>query len=393
MSLINQMLKDLESRKQEPLADAGLPQSFRVVEEATRSVRPGLLLGGLAAIALGVAGYAWFSRAQTEPMLPIAVVTQIQSPAIPNQGGAYIADNSAGQANILPAETPLAVPSMTGLKNPLPPREGRVREPTTDSATVSSLQKDHSVVPEAGKIPFAPPSPHPSAKGRGGKEQAGRKRQLEAATVTPWTPPINSAVKTTRKPAPGLTSDVQADSAERLYQRAEREFASGQLTHAVDDLERVLRLQPGQRQARLLLAKTHAAWGDASQALALLEEGAETGPEFAKLRAQLLIKQGRVDLAEKTLGDAGDDPETSGILAALRQRQGRHNEAVELYRRVVAQQASQGRWWLGLAISLEAQEHYQEALAAYEQGAQTEGLSRESRIYAAQRIAALRGHR
>jgi MSHA biogenesis protein MshN len=77
-------------------------------------------------------------------------------------------------------------------------------------------------------------------------------------------------------------------------------------------------------------------------------------------------------------------------MATLYQRAGRHPEAVEAYSRAVRLNPQQGRWWLGLAISLEAAQNHGAAADAYQRAVQSGGLDSASRQYAQQRLVLLK---
>jgi len=200
----------------------------------------------------------------------------------------------------------------------------------------------------------------------------------------------------TRRPAPAIETPSE-ESAASLYRRALGAFEEGRNARAATHLERVLALAPDHREARLALVRAYAGLNDYGRALALLEERPElsTDPDAARLKAQLLLKQGRPEEAEQALGaahrHAGETPEWLGVQAAVKQRQGKHAEAVELYRKATSGQPGEMKWWLGLAISLEAGERYEEARAAYQHIAVHGVASPEVKAYVLQRLTALRG--
>ena len=92
---------------------------------------------------------------------------------------------------------------------------------------------------------------------------------------------------------------------------------------------------------------------------------------------------------EKYRARAAGDPEYLALMAAIFQRAGQHADAARAYRQAVTAQPRQGKWWLGMAISLEAVNNPKAAREAYHRAA-TSGLDGNLKQYAEQRLAALR---
>lgn len=360
MSLINQMLKDLEAREQDPRAMSALPPAVHSVDGAGIRFGPALVLAGCAVVSAAV-GIAWVVLKHAPVPTSPAVGTVALAPPAMRPSASPATNSSPPEAPVQPA--PVAAPAEVPVvaMPPPPPQDTTVAQPLATAPVVPARQ---------------------------GASTAGRGRSDAVSTRRP----------ADRSGTSHLPAGVQPVAAESLYARGARAFAEGHLVQAREDFRRVLRLDPAHDPARLLLARCEAALGDEDAALDVLDQGTDLSgdAEAARLKAQLLLKLGRTAAAEQalaSLGAAGDDAKTQGLLGATRQRQGRHPEAVLHYRRALQLQPGQSQWWLGLAISLEAGERYQEAVEAYAQAAALGGLSREAETYAAQRIGALRGQR
>ena len=89
------------------------------------------------------------------------------------------------------------------------------------------------------------------------------------------------------------------------------------------------------------------------------------------------------------LQNAGRDAEFYAFLAPLYQRQNRHNQAVKLYRHALSITPRVGKWWLGLAISLETIGDKSRALKAYRRALLDNALPLAAIDYGQQRISAL----
>jgi MSHA biogenesis protein MshN len=368
VSLINDMLRDLESRKQEDAGEREFPVRIVAADEIhpVGPPRMAYFAGGILMLAV-LGSLAWVYWGQ------------FRKPYYP------------------PATQALAV-------NPMKP------EPTSNPPAEVAAQTSPPTVPAFPVVPMAPPQPAPSPAPEIAT-QAPRGEAAASARVPADLPPAAEPGKprpSARPAKPGLPAPMTAprrampmaeDSPSGLYQRGMQYFDAGKLSQARDVLERVLVLDSGVGAARLLLARVAARQGDVSGALQALGPQPTPGEssDWLRLRAQLLLKQGSLGQAETALDQLGGgdsaDPELAGLRGALRQRQGRHGEAVESYRRAIALQPGQSRWWLGLAISLEASERFEEALQAYQSVAELGADSPEVRAYVVGRMAVLRAGR
>lgn len=101
-------------------------------------------------------------------------------------------------------------------------------------------------------------------------------------------------------------------------------------------------------------------------------------PLFAQLYARVLLEQNNPQLAIKILerGSARIkvEPAYYALLAATYQRVNNHEKAVDIYLQLVKVRPSVGIWWLGLGISLEKSGKNKEALEAYQRAQKTGNL-------------------
>ena len=186
---------------------------------------------------------------------------------------------------------------------------------------------------------------------------------------------------------------------ERLFREAVLLYQKRNIQKANQKLFDVLELEPLHVSARLLLASKMLEQKDINNAERLLRLGLDinpTIPEWAKLYAHILVLKGRNAEAVKALmnaiSSAGDDAEFDALLAALLQKESRHEEAVRLYKKVVNLDPTNGVWWMGLAISLDALDRTDEALHAYNQSLKGKGMTQDLHRYVYEQISRLTTH-
>ena len=355
MSLINQMLKDLEKRKAESGNPQELPKTIQTVNEPPSSGLPWSAITMVALLVTASAGGAWWLF--------------VRSPT-PEASGAPVAEvKHADPSAITPVTPPVSAPEpavATVVESSAPPSP----EPANPAVPLTA-----AVVKPAEPVPI---SQKPVSAGR--VDQAKPKRSHRARRPTYLWPESDASAR--------------AGDAEDHYSRALRLQEAGRESEARDELEAAVQQNPEHAEARRLLAKSYAAAGQYHRADELLNQHGRTDSESSRLRAQIYLKEGKTEQAEQVLIgglEADDDPDRLAVKGALRQQQGRYGEAAEYYSRAIKAQPAQSKWWLGLAISLEGSQRYQEALGAYQRVLDAGAPNREVQRYVESRLAALRG--
>jgi MSHA biogenesis protein MshN len=186
------------------------------------------------------------------------------------------------------------------------------------------------------------------------------------------------------------------EQAEHTYQEAARLQAQGNAVEAERRLKTLLVAQPKHVKARELLVGIHLANARVPEAQETLEQGMAQVPAHLAFRyqlARLYLERGEearaVSLLEETRRQGHSDPELPAFLAALYQRVGRHADAVKSYQEALAARPQEGRWWVGLGISLESQQDGGAARDAYRHALDTGRLTTNLARYAQDRLKAL----
>ena len=177
-----------------------------------------------------------------------------------------------------------------------------------------------------------------------------------------YSPPIQ--LKKKRRP---LNSKQLAEIA---YTKGYKLLQQGRMRQGKESLREALSLYIPHIKAREMLAGIYIKSGRFINAAELLNEGVKVVPEyplFAQLYARVLLEQNNPQLAIKILNQGSVsaamnvEPDYYALLAATYQRVKKHSKAVDIYLQLVKIRPAAGVWWLGLAISLEKSGKSQEA--------------------------------
>jgi MSHA biogenesis protein MshN len=111
---------------------------------------------------------------------------------------------------------------------------------------------------------------------------------------------------------------------------------------------------------------------------------------FAMLLARMQVERNAVPEAlqtlQKNLPDAAELPDYQAFMAALLQRQERHAEAIPLFQKALALVPGNGVWMMGLGISLQAGQQKEEARAVYQRALDSNTLNPQLREFVQQKL-------
>ncbi len=376
MSVINQMLKDLDRRQQE--AEGAAVYVAPVRQQGWWM----LVLTLLCTLALGILGWrtwifwqqsqrASLPAAQVEaprtapavaPSAPLAVVatTQAVSSAAP-MAKVPTASAESTAARVAPSAAEQAPADEAVLAD-----EGNPEEALGDETIPSDEELQPDLYAELAAEQSAEEAPAPAAPRKPGilKIETVELSDAELATL--------AERKATTAMAKGRMQEAQDGYYEVLahdpHNQGAREqlagllYGAGRLTEAAQVLEEGLRLDPAQADLRLLLARVAISGGDRQKALDWL-----TGYQ----------------------PDIASNLDYYATWAGLAQELGQPVQASEMYVRLLRQQPDQGRWWLGLGVAEDGQGHRQRALDAYRNAQLHGNLGEASTQWLEQRIGQL----
>ena len=322
MSLINDVLRNIEAKRPDDLARHKLQREIRALPAGRSGFgRAAWLVGGLAAIlVLGAAGfYASRHVAESAPVSPPPPAPTLEAPPP------------------LPvAQPPVAI---------VPPAPGVTAEADDNlrlSAQLAAVPLP--AAPVLGVPDPLPPSPAPSVK---------------AETAVPAGP-----VKIEKSPL----APTARDKADAELRRAETALASGRSGEALDGLRAALKLDPGYVAVRQALLRQLLDARKIDEAMVVLQDGLENMPTqtgWAVSLARLQLEQGDLAGADRTLarsqGYAEANADYAGFQGHVKSRLGAQRQAIAHYQRATRLAPGEGRWWLGLGLAFEADGRLPEA--------------------------------
>jgi len=369
MSVINQMLRDLDERQASEQERAGLPPRLRPLPPAAarRAQSWRMLLLGIGIGAL-VAGGAVALVMAPDSTPPAAAVPPTPAPSAPPE-------QVSGDLGEMKLSTLLALAQSMAEQ----PAADQPEPPGSAPAEGAPLAKPPE---KSAPMPAAAPLPKPVPK------SAAKSDRPKPETAVPATESTADA-SIDKRPRSGQARQM----AEAEYRKAMQAVRRGDSAGALPLLRHALELDPAlapARQALLSVLVGARQWQDAQQAArdGLALDPAQTG--WAVILARLQFEQGDAAGAVKTLENhavhAGGDADYQGLFAYLLQKQERPAEAAQRFQAALALRPGEGRWWFGLATALEGAGKGEEARDAYARAREAGNLPAEMAAVAAQKL-------
>lgn len=377
MSLINQMLQDLDARSSDGMGSAHIHSQIKVVPERG-SIHAAWWLVLVLAIMLS-AVIAWLHlKAPSGMALASSGTTpsalRLESEQVASQKNRAEDNHDAIAPDVnLPAAAMRQASAETHPNNP-------AKEALQTSA---SKEIPYSQANAASSIgPVATPKSAVTEPVR-----LTQKRMEEDSAKVPEAGSPASVDK-------HVSELTRQQRAENEYRKAASQIQSGSASEAIATLERTLQLDPLHALARqtlvgvLLDGKRH------EEAVRKLQEGLSLDPSqasMAMILARLQVEKGELQAAVETLQRAlpydMDRADYCAFLAALLQRQARHKDAIAQYIVALRKIPQNAVWWMGLGISLQAENRTAEAQEAFGRAKASNTLSPELQAFVEQKIA------
>ena len=376
MSLINQMLQDIEHRESRAKVVAAQPAWAHGDWPRQASVfwRNALLV--FLAMACGVTFALLLWRTPSNPAMPPTVSVAVGVPVATASSTAPASAAAALAVVPSPARaTAFAASAAVPVARPLPVAPMAVASMPTARVPVVAMAVPVAVVarPAAAQV-VARPAAVPAPESR------------------PATPPASQAGG-----AATQARDSASSRAEKVFQQALVESKGSQPEQAQKLLREALEIRPQHVQARLLLARLLVQGKQAGAAAELLSDGLMLLPKqssFILALAPLWMQAGQQDDAMALLSQGarspGNDPQYHAYYASQLLGLKRHADAAAQYRMALGGEPGVADWQIGLGLALQGAGNNKDALDAFQRVYDTGNLPSQKRELVAQMIMGLK---
>ena len=374
MSVINQMLRDLDKRHAVAGADGEAPpKHVRTVASEPAGGREWFwrIVGALMLLAIGWTGWVAYQLRPREPVVtPLAF-----------QAGAEKKIAAASPAQVIKPPTPPAAPK---------PEAAAPSAPATPATTPREPERLKLADTILSPIAARPAEPAPAAKPEPARAPAAEAKKPAPTPSLVAVPPQGNVERRDRVTTP-------REVAERDFRRAVQLLKQGRAAEAEDAFAASLSHDASHRGARQALVALELERGRLDSARRLLQEGLAIDPaqpDFALTLARILVERGDLNAAivalDRSAAAAGAHADFHLLRGTVLQRLARHRDAAEAYRAAIGVNAATPQAWIGLGISLEALQQRSEAADAFRHALAAGPISDELRSFAEQRARALR---
>jgi MSHA biogenesis protein MshN len=356
MSIINQVLKDLDRKGSETRAPSGV---IAINQPETATPRWPIMLVGGVALTLAAAWWFW--------------------PAAP--------DTAPPPASVMPPPPP------TAHELPLPTPQLRLSQQLSDIAWKSEAPAGTEAArPKALLASTMPPAQVAPQRNEPARAIISEplKPRLDTRLPEITRPSVEAQPRVIKQDKPP-TPQVQA---EEVWRQASRLLEQGRNHDARARLENVLQLDPAHTAARQILIARELETGDGANAESLLRDGLALHPNdawYPRSLAQVHLQRGDYAQAAgilKTALNKRADAANWALYASTVAKLGKPAESAQAYREALRLDPNQGNWWIGMAVALEKSNAKADAGAAYQRALQTR-LSGELREFAEQKARSL----
>ena len=362
MSLINQVLNELESR------GVNVPLGEATIRAVPPRKQPHVLrYAFVAVLALMLLALAKWYSGRTETPAPGSAI--IAAPVYV----AALASSSVISASAPEASSPVSSDAVAA------PTSGMSR--VLNAPLLSADRRDKPLlVVQSEESPVAAPDVRKIARN---KPQHTFDRETENADTSPEGIADNLQLK---KVSP-------QQRAENEFQKANLAVQEGRTNDALAGYEAALLIDSSHKAARRAWVGLLISLKRNDDAERVLEKGIKRDPKdisFSMLMARLQVERNDLSLAletlQKTLPYAENQPDYQAFLAALLQRQSRHEEAITHYQIALKLAPGNGIWLMGMGISLQALQRKEDARDAYQRALATNSLSPQLQAFVQQKL-------
>ncbi len=396
MSVINQMLKDLEQRSSEPNAHA--TQSGNVAV-AHSPIKIALVTGFCVLVICLISFYVWQLISENKTLKAEQITNRATAVEISSAKNRPEAINSQVNTSKL----------LSGNENKT--HQGTTSVPATKAENKQNRVQVNSQSTEASDVGKALSNKgaetttlaaKPLVNNSASQVIPAKKAEVIVDTynhsgdTSDHSHAVTSAVKAkaeTKKNKMSVSRrQLSADElAEQKLTLAEKALTAKQVEKAEKLLEDVVIIRPSDSQTRKKLAALWFGRQAYQDAVNLLSQGIALSNKDSSLRqmkARIHLKQGQFTAALNTLKPLAQlkDEQYQVMLANTAQQAQQNKVAVDAYKMLIAMKPDIGRWHLGLAVLYDKNSQFELASMAYKKALTKNDLSVSSENFVKQRI-------
>ncbi len=402
LSVINQMLKDLDKRQNEQTNKAESTANAMMATPKSPKMSVIIIVTIGVTLLLTYGGYLFTQNKQliseknsrTElKKAPLASKQQHNEQARTNESNA---NNVAQQVVLENGQKVTLIPGSNANINSLTVKKTVTEQSVTSKAIPVQAEKAISQKSLATSVKQSEPRHLSEVK----EKSQITKNDVDTQIAEPEQ--ARQEIKTQAiksKPKASISVSRQQLTTEQLAQQkmkqAEQALSAHDMRKAEKLFEEVLMLKPDNKAARKQLAALWFGRKAYQDALNLLAQGIALDPQYSEFRlmqARIYLTQGYSEQAYQVLQAL---PFTLNIeylstQANVAQQLAKYPQAIQAYQQLIKIQPSEARWWLGLAVAYDSNKQYSLALSAYQSALAQGNLSASSLDFVQQRLQELR---
>jgi len=398
MSVINQMLKDLEQRSPESGQLTPQPANNTPLHSPIKIIA---LTAILMLVICFIGFYVWQLTSENNALRAEKRVSEVKS-TLQLLQGKQVKDNmplvEGGNNDAVPAR--VMIDSVKAIKDES--IKAKAVPHATSPEVIQPVAKNIVLKENPQKVGnIAPPLVTPKHVERNNTSKVTPAKKVQAITQDHIHPegttahqhesPETANMQRVNKMSVSRRQLSADELAQQKLASAEKALAAKQITKAETLFEDVLIIKPGDSQTRKKLAALwfgRQAYQDATN---LLSQGISLNSKDSSLRemkARIHLQQGHVTTALNTLKPLAQlKDQKYQVMLANTAQQARQNEvAVKAYKVLISMQPEMGRWQLALAVLYDKNSQFSLANKAYKKALTKNDLSASSEKFVQQRI-------
>lgn len=382
MSVINQMLKDLDKRQNEQQEGANLAMTVPAKISSSKLM---LIIVAIIIIVnvIGIFGWQLYSENQQ-------LRSQVQQESVALTTEKYRAETKVNKVisskGLLTKDRALALAS-TAINPALEDNDARLNS-TQSSAVIVGAQEKNALAKARVKM-----TENENLRTKVTEKNIAADSTVKVEVAKQVTQP--EQVNRVEQTKPSLTISrsqlsPKALAANKITQ-AEQAMERHDLAKAESLFEEVLLIVPEHETARKQLAALWYGKRYYQDAINLLSQGIALAPQGEEMRlmsARIYYEQGQARQAYNILSPVKQSTSTElqALLANTATELNEHDNAIMAYQNLIALEPDMGRWWLGMAVSLDSLGKFVLARDAYKQALARNNLSSSAMQFARQRL-------